>query len=96
MNFQSGTTYTLLSSDLGRMLVLNNSSAVTVTVGTSLGLTPGQSIDLMSIGAGQVTVAGGGATVLGTPGLKLRAQYSSGTLYCIGTNLYVLIGDLSA
>jgi hypothetical protein len=50
----------------------------------------------MSIGTGQVTVAADGVTLNGTPGLKLRARYSSGTLYCIGTNLYVLIGDLSA
>jgi hypothetical protein len=78
------------------MVVLNNSSAVTVTVGTSLGFVAGQSIDLMSTGTGQVTVAAGGATLNGTPGLKLRARYSSGTLYCVGANNYVLIGDLSA
>jgi hypothetical protein len=78
------------------MVTLNNASAVTVTVGTSLGLSAGQSIDLLSLGAGIVTVAAGGATLNGTPGLKLRTQYSVASLFCIATNSYVLIGDLSA
>ena len=33
VNTQTGTTYQLLSSDLGKLVTLNNSSAVTVTVG---------------------------------------------------------------
>jgi hypothetical protein len=96
VNTQTGTTYQLLAADLGKMVTLSNASAVTVTVGTSLGFTAGQSLDLLSLGAGQVTVSAGGATLTGTPGLKLRTQYSSATLYCIGTNSFVLIGDLSA
>jgi hypothetical protein len=96
VNTQTGTSYTLLTSDLGKMVTFSNSSAVTVTVGTSLGFTAGQSIDLMSLGTGQTTVAAGGATLNGTPGLKLRARYSGATLYCVGANSYVLLGDLSA
>jgi hypothetical protein len=96
VNTQTGTTYPLVSGDLGKMVTLNNASPVTVTVGTSLGFTAGQSIDLLSLGAGLVTVAAGGATLAGTPGLKLRTQYSAASLFCIGTNSYVLIGDLSA
>jgi len=34
--------------------------------------------------------------VNGTPGLKLRAQYSAATLLCVGADTYVLLGDLSA
>jgi hypothetical protein len=78
------------------MVTLSNASAVTVTVGTSTGATAGQSIDLLSLGAGQVTVSAGGATLVGTPGLKLRTQYSGAALFCIGSNSFVLIGDLSA
>ena len=96
MTFIGSTTYTLESSNLGRMVVLNNSSAVTVTVGTSLGFVAGQSIDLMTTGTGVVTIDAGGATLNGTPGLKLRGQYSAASLFCIGANNYVLIGDLSS
>ena len=96
VNTQTGTTYPLVSGDLGKMVTLNNASEVTVTVGTSLGFSAGQSIDLLSLGDGQVVVAAGGATVVGAPGLKLRTKYSAATLFCIGTNSFVLIGDLSA
>jgi hypothetical protein len=78
------------------LLVTNGVTAGTVTIGTSLGFTAGQAIDLLATGTGQITVSAGGATLAGTPGFKLRTQYSSATLFCIGTNSYVLIGDLSA
>lgn len=96
VNSQIGSTYQLLSSDLGKMITLNNSGGVTITVGTSLGFSAGQSIDLLNLGIGVVTVAAGGSVLNGTPGLKLRAQYSGATLYCVGSNSFVLIGDLSA
>jgi hypothetical protein len=78
------------------MITLNNASAVTVTVNGSTGLSAGQAIDLLQIGAGQVTVVASSVTVNSTPGLKFRARYSSATLFCVGSNDYVLIGDLSA
>jgi hypothetical protein len=78
------------------MVTLSNASAVTVTIGTAIGATAGQSIDLLSLGGGQVTVSAGGATLVGNPGLKLRTQYSAASLFCIGSNSYVLIGDLSS
>jgi hypothetical protein len=47
--------------------------------------------------AGQVTVAASSpATVNGTPGLKLRAQYSGASLVCTATDVYILIGDTTA
>jgi hypothetical protein len=95
VNTQTGTTYQMLASDIGKMLTLNNSSAVTVTLGTSLGLIAGQSIDVLQLGVGQVSIAAGGATLNGTPGLKLRARYSAATIFCVGANDYVVIGDLA-
>jgi hypothetical protein len=89
--------YQLLSTDVGKMLLTTNgSTAGTVTVGTSLSFAVGQSVDLMATGTGQISFLAGGATLAGTPGLKLRTQYSAATLYCIATNSFVLIGDLSA
>ena len=38
----------------------------------------------------------GGVTINATPGLKLRAQWSSATLIKRATDTWVLIGDLSA
>jgi hypothetical protein len=78
------------------MITLSSGSALTLTVNSSLGLSAGQSIDILQLGAGQVTVSASGTTVNGTPGLKLRTQYSGATVYCVGSNSYVVIGDLSA
>lgn len=95
-NAQTGTTYTLLSSDVNKLVTLNNSSAITVTVPNGV-FTTGQQINLQAIGSGQVTVASDGTTVItSTPGLKLRAQYSAATLICTSSNNFTLIGDLSA
>ena len=95
-NAQTGTTYTLVSGDVNKLVTLNNASAVTVTVPNGV-FTSGQQINLQQIGAGQVTVASDGTTTItSTPGLKLRAQYSAATLICTGTNTFTLVGDVSA
>jgi hypothetical protein len=69
---------------------------VDITVNGSLDLSAGQRIDLLQLGTGQVTVVASGATVNGTPTLKLRARYSAATLLCQATDTYVLIGDLAS
>jgi hypothetical protein len=95
-NAQTGTTYTLVSGDVNKLVTLSNASAVTVTVPNGV-FTTGQQINLQAIGAGQVTVASDGTTTItSTPGLKLRARYSAATLICTGTNTFTLVGDLSA
>jgi hypothetical protein len=98
-NAQTGTTYTTVLADQGKVVELSNASAITLTVPTnaSVAYPTGTQINLLQTGAGQVTVAGaGGVTVNATPGLKLRAQWSSATLLKRGTDTWVLLGDLSA
>lgn len=96
INAQTGTTYTLVAGDVGKLVTLSNAAAVTLTVPSGLGLAAGQRIDLAQLGAGQVTVAASGTTINSTPGLKLRAQYSAASLICTATNTFLLVGDLSA
>jgi hypothetical protein len=92
----TSNAYAAISEDNGALLLLDNSStAMTLNINTGLGLSPGQRIDIIQTGAGQVTI-GGTATINGTPGLKLRARYSSVTLICVSTNAYIAVGDLSA
>lgn len=94
-NAQTGTTYTLVSTDANNKLVtFNNASAVTVTVPNGV-FTTGQQINLQQLGAGQVTVQSDGTTTITGTGTKLRTQYSAGTLVCTGTNTFTLIGDLA-
>lgn len=57
----------------------------------------GTQITILQTGSGQTTIgAGAGVTVNATPGLKLRAQWSSVTLIKRATNTWVAVGDLQA
>jgi hypothetical protein len=76
------------------MIQLTNTSDINITINTGLGLTAGQSIDFLRFETGTVTF-NGTAVPVATPGLKLRDRYSAATLFCVGTDSYVLIGDLS-
>lgn len=89
-------SYSLVTSDAGKLVTLNKSTAVNLTVDSSLGLSAGQRIDIAQLGTGQVTVVASSTTVNGTPGLKLRARYSVAMIICLSSNNYLVVGDLSA
>ena len=94
-NAQTGTTYTLVSTDANNKLVtLSNASAITVTVPNGV-FTTGQQINLQQIGTGQVTIQSDGTTVITGTGTKTRAQYSAATLVCTSSNNFTLIGDIA-
>ena len=97
INAQTGTTYTPVLADNGKLVTLSNASAITLTVPTnaSVAYATGAQINIEAIGAGQVTVVGDtGVTVNGT-GTKLRTQWSAATLVKLGTDSWTLIGDLA-
>jgi len=94
LNAQTGTTYTLVSGDVNKLVTLNNASAVTLTI-PSATFTTGQQINIQQTGAGQVTVQGDGTSTVTGTGTKLRAQYSAATIVCTGTNTFTLIGDIA-
>ena len=95
----SGTSDTPVLADAGKIVESSSGSATTITVplNSSVAYAVGTQITLLQTGAGQLTVAGtAGVTVNATPGLKLRAQWSSATLIKRATDTWVLIGDLTA
>lgn len=78
-----------VSSVSGTTITIPLNSAVAYPVGTTL--------DILQTNTGQVTIAGdAGVTVDATPGYKLRAQWSSATLFKRNTNTWVVFGDLTA
>jgi hypothetical protein len=92
-------SYTLVLADNGKLVEISNASAnnLTVPLNSSVAYPVGSQINILQTGAGQTTiVATGGVTINGTPGLKLRAQWSSATLIKRGTDTWVAVGDLSA
>ena len=93
------SSYTLALADATNMVEMTGSSANTVTIPTnaSVAFAVGTAIDIFQRGTGQTTIAGAsGVTVLYTPGLKLRAQYSSATAVKRDTNTWIVSGDLTA
>ena len=72
-------SYTLVAADGGTRVQMNNASATTITVNTSL-FSAGDSVWLQNIGAGVMTVTAGTATVT-TAGSLAVAQYQGGTLF---------------
>ena len=98
-NAQTGTTYTLVIADLGKLVTLSNASSITLTVPPSV-FSTGNQIHIQQIGAGQVTFAqGSGVTITSTGATasapKLRAQYSAATVICTASNTFTILGDLS-
>jgi hypothetical protein len=101
VNESSGTTYTFLLADRGKILRVgdetNNNSAQTITIPTNTAVPypVGTQIQVVQMGSGLVTMATAGTPTLRySPGLKLRAQYSSVTCLKIATDEWLLVGDL--
>lgn len=101
-NAQIGTTYTLALSDadFGVMVTLNNSGAITLTVPTaaSVAFPVGATINLVQIGAGQVTVVGDtGVTVSSQGGkTKTNGQYAVASLVKLTTDGWLLFGNVAS
>lgn len=104
LNAQTGTTYTFVLTDNGKLVTASNASAQTYSVPTnaSVAYPTGTQINIIQIGAGQVTIQAvtSGTTTIASTGAtatapKLRAQYSSATLIKAATDLWYVIGDIS-
>ncbi len=102
VNAQTGTTYTFVLSDVDDLVTANNAAAQTYTIplNSSVAYPVGSLINLIQIGAGQVTVAGaGGVTVLSTGATAAtpatRVQYSVMTLIKAGTDSWYATGDIA-
>ena len=98
-NAQTGTTYTLVAGDLGKLVTLSNASPITLTVPPSVFAT-GNIINIQQIGAGQVTFAQGvGVTITSTGATasapKILKQYGAATIICTASNTFTVIGLLS-
>jgi hypothetical protein len=95
---QTGTTYTLVAADLGKLITTSNASPITVTIPPSVFVT-GNIINIQSIGAGLTTISGGSVTITSTGASaaapKLRAQFSACSIICTGSNLFTVVGDIS-
>jgi hypothetical protein len=87
--------YTLVAADKSKLVTVTSATTANITVPLNI-FNIGDTIYIARMGAGAVAVAGAvGVTVNGTPGLSLRAQYSSAALICTASNTFLLVGDLA-
>jgi len=95
INAQTGTTYTLLSSDAGKVITLDNASAITLTVPTGLGAN--FNCTLVQLGAGQVTISGSGTTINNRNShTKIAGQYGVASLLSYADTTWILAGETSS
>lgn len=94
INEQTGTTYTFLSTDNGKVVTFNNGSAVTVTIPS--GLPVGFNCTGIQLGAGQVGFTAASGLTLNSYGNQYRliGQHASASIIEYSTNIVNLSGNL--
>ncbi len=97
----SAGSYTLLISDAGNSLKISESTTSTIYIpeNASVAFKIGQKIEILRYGSGAVAIApiNGNVTLNSkNSNRKIAAQYSGAVLTKVGTNEWLLIGDLTA
>jgi hypothetical protein len=102
INPQTGTTYTTVLADNGKLVTQTNGSAIATTIplNSSVAYPVGAQINIAQMGAGQVTISGAGGVTIASTGAtatapKLRAQYSTATAIQTATDTWLIVGDIA-
>ena len=100
VNVTTAATYAPVLADENTMVSFNGATGVTVTVpsNATVPFAIGAEIDFLwqSINGQGTFVAGSGATLNGTPGLKISARFGKVTLKKIAASNWVVYGNLMA
>jgi hypothetical protein len=101
-NAQTGTTYTTVLADNGKLVTLANASPITATIplNSSVAYPVGAQITFARYGAGSVTIQGAsGVTIVSTAATAaqptLRVQYSSATAIQTSADNWLVVGDIT-
>jgi hypothetical protein len=103
-NADSGSSYTAVLTDNGKVVTMSNGSGNTFRIPTnaSVAFPIGTQINVLQIGAGQTTINAvtAGTTTINSTGAsavapKLRARYSAATCLKAGTDLWYVFGDIA-
>jgi hypothetical protein len=100
INAQTGTTYTTVLADDGKLITCSNAASIALTIppNSSVAYGIGTQINIAQLGAGQVTITAGAGVTLNSSGTKLKTkdQYSVATCVKTDTNTWFVVGNLSA
>jgi hypothetical protein len=101
INTQTGTTYTTVFADNGKLVTQSNASAITTTIPpfSSVAYPVGASINIVQLGVGQVTIQGGSGVTIVSTGItastpKTNLQYSTAVAICISQDNWLVVGDI--
>lgn len=97
-NPQTGTSYTFVTSDAGKMVTSNNSSNVTFTIALNATqqFNVGDTIQIANYGTGNLIISNVSSVLLRSSGSRTRlsGQFSVATLWKRGTDEWLLLGDI--
>jgi hypothetical protein len=100
INAQTGTTYTTVLSDDGKLITCSNAASISVTIppNSSVAYGIGTQLNFAQLGAGTVSLVAGSGVTLNSAGtkLKLDAQYAVATCVKTDTNTWFVVGNLKA
>ena len=100
INAQTGTTYTTVLADDGKLVTCDNAASIALTIppNSSVAYGIGTQINIMQLGAGTVTITAGAGVTLRSAGSKLKtdAQYALATCAKIASDTWVVVGNLKA
>jgi hypothetical protein len=93
VNAQTGTSYTLSETDNGKVITLNSSSAITLTVPS--GLSVGFNCLVVQLGTGAITFTASSTTIYnrGT-NTKTAGRYAIATIVSYTSNMFITSGDM--
>jgi hypothetical protein len=95
INALTGTTYSLLTTDNGKIITWSNAGGVTLTVPS--GLPVGFNTTVIQIGAGAVGITGSGTTLNSFEGKRRTAgQHAAVSIISYSSNVFNIAGGLTA
>lgn len=99
INAQTGTTYTFVAADAGKLVTSSNGSAQTITIppNSSVAFAIGTQIMVQNIGSANATLAqGSGVTIQSKDSNKeIDGQFAAATCIKTATDTWTLIGALA-
>ena len=99
INAQTGTTYTFVIADAGKLVTSSNGSAQTITVPPNSGVAfaIGTQIIVQNIGSANATLATAGTPTLNSKdaNLEIDGQFAAATLIKTATDAWSIIGALA-
>ena len=100
INAQTGTTYTTVLADDGKLVTCDNAASIALTIppNSSVAYGVGTQINIAQLGAGTVTITAGAGVTLNSAGAKLKtdAQYAVATCVKTDTDTWFVVGNLKA